>query len=162
MRCSSNRHSTSIAEAGGTNTGSIWIVDGKRRQAGSIVGLRRLYTRTPSESGLVSHRLEQHLCQHTVTSEPSSSWTAYTSQQLAYQHELATSDLCGKRRKKAGTIWNAPMKNPGVQMRAPPARLSLQRIIQVASTRDANPRQPAWKAGIRRITTCLIQMAFTG
>jgi hypothetical protein len=43
------------------------------------MGLRSLYTCTQGRSGAGSHDQEQHVCQHIMTSEPSSSWTAYTS-----------------------------------------------------------------------------------
>src|SRR5258708_26500202 len=49
------RYSKSVAEAGGMNTGSTWTEDGKRRQAGPLVGLRRLYTCTSGGIVVVSH-----------------------------------------------------------------------------------------------------------
>ena len=44
MRCWSHRYNTSVAEEDGTTTGRTWTEDGKRRQAGTLVGLHRLYT----------------------------------------------------------------------------------------------------------------------
>ncbi len=38
VRCWSHRHNISLAEAGGTTTDNNWTGDGKRRQAGHIVG----------------------------------------------------------------------------------------------------------------------------
>jgi hypothetical protein len=59
---------------------------------------------------VVSHCREHHVCPHPVTREPSSSWTASTSQQEAFQQEAASSDL-GGRRPKGGTYlgkdWEA-------------------------------------------------------
>jgi hypothetical protein len=68
------------------------------------------------------------VCPHLVTREPSSSWTANTSLQWAFQQEVARSDLGGRRRKggnhlgsrregKRGTPGPLlpPMKNPRSQ-----------------------------------------------
>ena len=107
VNCRSHRHTTSVAQESGTTTGGTWTGDGKSRQAAPMVGLRRRNACTPDRSGLDSHRPEQHVCPHTVTREPSSSWTARTSQQCAFQQVMATSDLGGTRRKKAGTIWQS-------------------------------------------------------
>jgi hypothetical protein len=90
-------------------TGSTWIGDRIRRQAEPIVGLRRLYTYTPGRRGVISHRPKQHVCPHTMISELSSSWTARTSQEWAFQNEVARSDLVGTRRK----MWDPPWKHLG-------------------------------------------------
>src|SRR3989440_7876262 len=79
--------------------GSTWTEDGKRRQAGSLVGWRRHDTCTPDRSGVVSHRPRHHVCPHPVTREPFSSWTASTSLDWAFQEEVASSDLGWTRRK---------------------------------------------------------------
>ena len=79
--------------------GSTWTEDGKRRQAGSLVGWRRHDTCTPDRSGVVSHRPRHHVCPHPVTREPFSSWTASTSLHWAFQEEVASSDLGWTRRK---------------------------------------------------------------
>ncbi len=76
MRCWSHRRTTSVAQEGGTTTGSTWTGDGRRRQAGPLVGLRRLYTCTLGRSGMISWHPEQQVCSPAVTSEPFSSWTA--------------------------------------------------------------------------------------
>ncbi len=76
VRCWSHRHTTIIAQEGSTTTGSTWTEDGKRLEAGLIVGWRRLCTRPPGRSGAVSPRREHHVCPHPVTREPSSSWRA--------------------------------------------------------------------------------------
>ncbi len=75
------RYRISVAEAGERNTRRTWIEGGKRRQAGTLRGLRRLYTSTPGKINLISYHPGQRLCHHTMTSEPSSSWTAHTSLQ---------------------------------------------------------------------------------
>ena len=49
------RHSNSVAEEGGRNTGRTWTEDGKKQQAGLLVGLLRLYARPPGRSAVVSH-----------------------------------------------------------------------------------------------------------
>ena len=49
------RHRNSVAEEGGRNMDRIWTEDGKRRQAGPLVGLHRLYTCPPGRSAVVSH-----------------------------------------------------------------------------------------------------------
>jgi hypothetical protein len=98
-RCWSRRHTTSIADAGRTITGSTWTEDGKRLEAGPIVDWGRLCMCTPDRSGVVSHRWEDHMCPHPVTREPSSSWTANTSLQWALQEEVERSDPGGTRPK---------------------------------------------------------------
>jgi len=60
---------------------------------------RRHSTCTPGRSGAVSHRPGHHVCPHPVTREPSSSWTANTSLQEAFQEEVASSGLGGTWRK---------------------------------------------------------------
>ncbi|SRR6266699_311754 len=97
--CWSHQSTTSRAQEGRTTTGSTWTGDGKRRQAGPIVGWRRLSTSTPGRSGAVSHRVGHHICPHPVTREPSSLWTASTSWHWAFQSEVARSDLGGRRPK---------------------------------------------------------------
>jgi len=99
VRCWSHRHTTSVAQEGRTTTGSTWTGDGKRRQAGQLVGWRRLSTSIPGRSGAVSHRTGHHICPHSVTGEPYSSWTASTSRHWAFQEEVARSDLGGRRPK---------------------------------------------------------------
>ncbi len=42
------RYSTSVAAESGMDTGSTWTEDGKKRQAGPLVSLRRLYICTPA------------------------------------------------------------------------------------------------------------------
>ena len=49
------RHRNSVAEEGGRNLGRTWTKDGKRRQAGPLEGLQRLYTCPPGRSAVVSH-----------------------------------------------------------------------------------------------------------
>jgi len=124
VRCWSHRHTTSVAQEGGMTMGSTWAGGGKRRRAGSIVGLSRLYTCTPGRSGAVSHRLEQLMCPQSVTREPASSWIARTSQQCAFQQEVARSDLSGTHRNKAGSTWQraAPSREVkrGHQRPSPP------------------------------------------
>jgi hypothetical protein len=39
-----HRHSNSVAEEGGRNTGRTWTEDGQRPQAGPFLGLHRLYS----------------------------------------------------------------------------------------------------------------------
>ncbi len=77
----------------------------------------------------------------------------------------ACSGLCSRRwqawiwaggGQKVGTPWEAA----GSANEALLARFCLQRRMQGASPRDANPRQPAWKAGGRRITDCLSDGSF--
>ena len=46
----SRRHRTSVAQEGGMTMGSTWTEDGKRLEAGPIVGWRRLCTRPPGRS----------------------------------------------------------------------------------------------------------------
>src|SRR2546430_9174338 len=101
----SRRHTTSVAQARGTTMGSTWTGNGKRLEAGPIMGERRHSTCTPGRSGAVSHRPGHHLCPHPVPREPSSSWTANTSLQWAFQSEVASSDLGGRRRKGGNVCW---------------------------------------------------------
>ncbi len=56
VRCWSPRHTTSLAELRGPTAGSTWTRDGRRRQAGPIVGWPRHFTCTPGRSGGGSHR----------------------------------------------------------------------------------------------------------
>ena len=128
------------------------------------MGLRRLYTCTLDRSGVVSWRPEQYLYPHTMRNEPSSSWTARTSQLCAFQQEMATSNLDGKCRNKAGTIWQAPgkvLEAAGRPNEAPPVCFSPQRIIPAARTRDANTRRPAWKPVGHTLITRLARTAAT-
>ena len=99
VRCCSRRHTTSVAQEGGTTMGSTWTGNGKRLEAGPIRDERRHSTCTPGRSGAVSHRPGHHVCPHPVTREPSSSWTANTSLQEAFQEEVASSGLGGTWRK---------------------------------------------------------------
>ena len=75
-----------------------------------------------------------------VTREPTSSWTANTSLQEAFQEEVATSDL-GGRRPKVGTIWEAT----GSANEAPVAWFSLHS--------KENPRSQC--SGCEPATACL-------
>src|SRR5437588_7525313 len=54
-----------------------------------------------------------------MTYEPSFSWTAHMSQPWAFQQEMASSDLDGTRRTKAGTTWERTGKPSGGETRAP-------------------------------------------
>lgn len=45
----------SVTEKGGRNTGRTWTEDGKKQQAGLLVGLLRLSARPPGRSAVVSH-----------------------------------------------------------------------------------------------------------
>ena len=108
VRCCSRRHTTSVAQEGGTTMGSTWTGNGKRLEAGPIRDERRHSTCTPGRSGAVSHRPGHHVCPHPVTREPSSSWTANTSLQEAFQEEVASSDLGGRRRKGGNHLGSNP------------------------------------------------------
>jgi len=103
--CSSCRHTTSRAQQGGPTTRGTWTRDGKRRQAGPLWGLPRLSTCPPGASEVVSHRPGHHVCPHLVTRELSSSWTANTSLPWAFQEEVASSDLGGRRPKGGNVCW---------------------------------------------------------
>src|SRR6266516_1968134 len=78
---------------------TTWTGNGKRLEAGPIMGERRHSTCTPGRSGAVSHRPGHHVFPHPVPREPSSSWTASTSRHWAFQSEVARSDLGGTWRK---------------------------------------------------------------
>src|SRR6266699_4283660 len=54
--------------------------------------------------------------------------------------------------EKVGTPWEAA----GRANEALLARFSLHKSMQGASPRDANPRQPAWKADGRKIAACFL------
>ena len=77
---------------------------GKDGKQDPLWGLPRLSTCPPGGSGVVSHRRGHHVCPHLVTRELSSSWTANTSLQWAFQSEVASSDLGGTR-PKGGNVW---------------------------------------------------------
>jgi hypothetical protein len=50
---------------------------------------------------------------------------------------------------------------PGCHQAA--SRRTAERRCKIGSgRRGSNPRQPAWKAGVRKITACLARVAFTG
>ena len=148
VRCWSHRHTTSVAQEGRTTTGSTWTGDGKRRQAGQLVGWRRPSTSIPGRSEVVSHRAGHHICPHSVTGEPSSSWTASTSRHWAFQEEVARSDL-GGRRPKGGN----PLGSRREGKRGTPGPLLPPKANPGASHWDANPRPPAWKAGGHTLAT---------
>ncbi len=82
--------------------------DRGREKAGSRTdrGLAQAVHAHSRRSGGISHDPEHHMCPHPMTSQLSSSWTART-------REVATSDLGGTCRTKAGTIWQAPGKGLG-------------------------------------------------
>ncbi len=86
---------------------------GTRREAGPMVEVPRLSSGTPERSEVISSRREKHVRPHPVTREPSSSWTAHTSQQRAFQQEMARPDLGGTRRTKAGPNWERTGKPSG-------------------------------------------------
>jgi hypothetical protein len=69
VRNRSHRHNTRVAQEGDTTTGSTWIGDGKRQQAGPLVGLRSPYTSTPGRS---SHQCDVSL--HVTEEYPVRSW----------------------------------------------------------------------------------------
>jgi hypothetical protein len=56
-----SRHSNSVAEEGGRNTGHTWTQDGQRRQAVSLARLHRLSTCPPGRSAGISYR-PGHVC----------------------------------------------------------------------------------------------------
>ena len=102
VRCWSPRHTTSIAEEGGTTTGRTWRGGGKKAASRTDRGLAQalhLHSRQ-KRGGFPSP--EQEVCAHLVTREPSSSWAVCTSQPCAFQQEVASSDLGGTR-PKGGT-----------------------------------------------------------
>ena len=70
-----------------------------------ILALPRHDACTPGRSGVVSPRPRPHVCPHPVTGEPSSSWTASTSLHWAFQEEVASSDLGGRRPKGGNVCW---------------------------------------------------------
>jgi len=108
--CWSLRHSTSVTVEDSTTTDNTWIGGGKRRQAGPIEGVRKLYAYAPGRSEVVPIARNKVCPPHPMPGEPSSSWTSYTSQQCASQQEMARLDRGGTCRNKAGTIWEAPGK----------------------------------------------------
>lgn len=55
------RHSNSVTEEGGRNTGHTWTQDGQRRQAVSLARLHRLSTCPPGSSAGISY-LPGHVC----------------------------------------------------------------------------------------------------
>jgi hypothetical protein len=78
---------------------------GKDGKQDPLWGWPRLSTCPPGASGVVSHRRGHHECPHLVIRELSSSWTANTSLQWAFQEEVASSDLGGTWPKGGNLCW---------------------------------------------------------
>ncbi len=78
---------------------------GKDGKQDHLWGWPRLSTCPPGGSGVVSHHPGHHVFPHLVTRELSSSWTANTSLQWAFQEEVARSDLGGTRPKGGNVCW---------------------------------------------------------
>jgi hypothetical protein len=113
MPCWSHRLTTSVAQEGGPTMGSTWIEGGNRLEAGPIMGERRHSTCTPGRSGAVSPRPGHQVCPHPVPLEPSLSWTASTSLQWAFQEEVASLDLGGRRRKGRNPLGSSRERKQG-------------------------------------------------
>jgi hypothetical protein len=120
------------------NTGRTWVWDGNRRQTGPIVGVRRLYVRTPVRSQVVPHRPHQCLCPHPMPGDPSSSWTGDTSQQCASQQEMARLDRDGAHQggNHLASTWERAGKRPGVQTSGPVVLFPPLRLVVYEDKQD--------------------------
>jgi hypothetical protein len=76
-------------------------------------------------------------------------------------HPKLRQDVAGRLVTQKKTASLLAVSAPGCRQAASD-RLAQRRSIQKSGRRDSNSRQPAWKAGVRTITACLAQTAFTG
>jgi hypothetical protein len=135
--------------APGQGTGKGWKPDRSWGSAGTPPALLAEVERFPLARDTTSARIPCHVTPH-HRGRPARAGTGLSSRKWQARTWAGGG-------QKVGTIWEAT----GSANEALLDRFSFQRIIQAASPGDANPRQPAWKAGGCALAARLIYIGLT-